>query len=101
MRAEEIWMLVDRRMTAGRASVAWQENRPHITALYQGMMLTVTQTNIRNKACTEPTCLHNPQKLTGAGKTPLEVSLYEGGVALLRAHFSQADPREREWMEEM
>ncbi|KAK5876577.1 hypothetical protein CesoFtcFv8_025913 [Champsocephalus esox] len=34
------------------------------------------------------------------GNTPLEDSQYERGVALWRAHFFQADPGEREWIEE-
>lgn len=46
-RAEEIWMLVDKRMTVGRACVAWLENRPHITGLCQGMMLSLAQTDLR------------------------------------------------------
>lgn len=36
----------------------------------------------------------NPHKLSQTGKIPLEVSLHGGGVALVRAHFSQADPGE-------
>ena len=94
-------MLVDRRMTVGRASVAWQENRPHITGLHQDMLLSLANTDIRNEAHTWPTSLHNLHMLTQTGKTPLEVSLCEGGFALLRAYFSQADPGEREWIEEM
>lgn len=48
MRAGELWMVVDRHMTVGRAAVAWQENRRHITSLYQGMMLSLAQIYIRN-----------------------------------------------------
>lgn len=61
-------------------------------------MLPLAQAYIRNKP---PTCPHKPHKLTPTGKTPLEVSLYEGGVALSRAHFFQADPWERERIEEV
>lgn len=89
-------MLVDGHKIAGRASVAWQENRPHITGQYQCMTLSLVTTDIKNEATNMS---EYPLKLTQTGRTPLEVSLYEGGVALSRAHFSEADPREREWIE--
>ncbi len=79
----------------------WQEKRTHITDLYQGMMLSLAHIDVRIKARTWPTCMHNTRILTRTGKKPQEVSLRERGVALPRAHFSQADPREREWIEEM
>lgn len=81
-------MLFDRHTTVGRASVAWQENRLHITGLHDDL----TGTNRLDP---------HRHKPTQTGNTPLEVSLYERGVALSRAHFSQADPGEREWIEEM
>lgn len=40
----------------------------------------------------KPRRLYEPHKLTETGKTPLEVSLHKGDVALSTAHFSPEDP---------
>lgn len=45
--------------------------------------------------------LQSSHNCTQTGKTPLEVSQSERGKAPSRVHFSQADPGEREWIEEM
>lgn len=84
-------MLFDRLMTAGRASLAWQENRPRITGPYQGTMLSSHETH------NGPTCLRSPYKAVQTGKMPLVAS--GGDAAQLTAHFSQDDPWEKEWMQ--
>lgn len=43
---EKRWMLVDSCANIGRASVAWQESRPHIAGLYQGLMRPLAQPDL-------------------------------------------------------
>lgn len=61
-------MLFDRLMTAGRASPAWQENRPRITGPYQGAMLSVARKDLSHETHNGPMWLRSPRKPVQTGK---------------------------------
>lgn len=90
-------MLFDRLMTAGRASLAWQENRPRITGPYQGAMLSVARKDLSHETQNGPTCLRSTREPVQTGKMPLVAS--GGDAAQPTAHFSQDDHWEKEWMQ--
>lgn len=64
-------MLFDRLMTAGRASLAWQENRPRITGPYQGATLSVAPKDLSHETQNGPTCLRSPREPVQTGEMPL------------------------------
>lgn len=83
-------MLVDRHMTAGRAAVAWQENRPHIAGLY---VLSLARLYAINEGQIWPECPHSPHKCTQTGRTPLEVSLCGTRRCTVESSFLSSRPR--------
>lgn len=81
-------MLVDSCANIGRASVAWQESRPHIAGLYQGLMRPLAQPDLYT--LDQHVCANlkpSTDTRTDGGETLLEVLLREGGVALPEISF--------------